>query len=136
MSGVFADTSFFVALLHEGDRHHARAHHLASARAERLVTTAWVMAELGNFLRRPSWRASFVDLWARLRRDDSAMIIPADQRHFEAGVQLFVTRLDKEWSLTDCISMEVLREMGIERVLTADRHFAQAGFRALLLEGA
>jgi hypothetical protein len=42
--------------------------------------------------------------------------------------------LDKEWSLTDCISMVVMQEQGISEAVTADHHFAQAGYRASLLE--
>jgi len=40
--------------------------------------------------------------------------------------------VDKEWSLTDCISMEVMRIEGIDEVLICDRHLAQAGFKLLL----
>lgn len=36
------------------------------------------------------------------------------------------------WSLTDCISFEVMGEFGLTEALTADHHFEQAGFRALL----
>jgi len=39
-----------------------------------------------------------------------------------------------EQSLTDCISMEVMRREGISDVLTNDRHFEQEGFRALFRE--
>ena len=42
-------------------------------------------------------------------------------------------RPDKEWSLTDCISFEVMAELGLTEALTADHHFEQAGFRALLV---
>jgi predicted nucleic acid-binding protein len=44
----------------------------------------------------------------------------------------YEARADKEWSLTDCISFVVMREEGIEEALTADTHYAQAGFRILL----
>jgi predicted nucleic acid-binding protein len=40
--------------------------------------------------------------------------------------------MDKEYSLTDCLSMRIMEQRGIEEVLTADQHFAQAGFRPLL----
>jgi hypothetical protein len=39
---------------------------------------------------------------------------------------------DKDWSLVDCHSMLLCEQRAIELVFTADRHFSQAGFRALL----
>jgi len=41
---------------------------------------------------------------------------------------------DKEWGLTDCISFIVMGDPGLTDALTADEHFEQAGFRALLRE--
>jgi len=38
---------------------------------------------------------------------------------------------DKEYSLTDCISMETIRREGLPEVLTNDKRFEQEGFRAL-----
>ena len=45
---------------------------------------------------------------------------------------MYVSHTDKEWSLTDCISFVVMRNRGIRRALTADAHFEQAGYAALL----
>ena len=59
-------------------------------------------------------------------------LIPPDVALFDAGVQLFANRPDKEWSLTDCISFVVMQQEGITQALTADHHFEQAGFQALL----
>jgi hypothetical protein len=42
------------------------------------------------------------------------------------------SRPDKDWSLIDCISFVVMEEEGIQEALTADQHFEQAGFTALL----
>jgi predicted nucleic acid-binding protein len=47
---------------------------------------------------------------------------------------LFGNRLDKGWSLTDCISFTVMESQGIAEAFTCDRHFEQAGFRALLIQ--
>jgi hypothetical protein len=40
--------------------------------------------------------------------------------------------MDKEWSLVDCISFAVMKQRKIKEALTADHHFVQAGFRAIL----
>ncbi len=48
------------------------------------------------------------------------------------GLELYESRLDKGYSLTDCISMNVCRELGITEILTHDHHFEQEGFTVLL----
>jgi len=48
------------------------------------------------------------------------------------GIQLYASREDKEWSLTDCISFFVMQREAITEALTGDHHFEQAGFVALL----
>jgi predicted nucleic acid-binding protein len=41
-------------------------------------------------------------------------------------------RPDKGYSLTDCVSMLVMRQEGITEILTHDIHFTQEGFTKLL----
>ena len=50
------------------------------------------------------------------------------------GLQLYENRADKAWGLTDCLSFVVMQEQGLTEAVTSDRHFRQAGFRALMLE--
>jgi predicted nucleic acid-binding protein len=47
--------------------------------------------------------------------------------------QLYSSRADKEWGVVDCFSFELMRIRGVTQALTADHHFEQAGFTALLL---
>lgn len=132
MSDVFADTFYFLSLLGPMDE----THHLALAatigRTGRLVTTAWVMTELANALHRPVDRPAFLNTLAALRADDGVILLPPDERLFDAGLDLYSRRPDKEWALTDCISFVVMREQNITEALTGDHHFEQAGFVALL----
>ena len=51
---------------------------------------------------------------------------------FEAGLRLYASRRDTEWSLTDCISFVVMKQHNLTEALTADHHFEQAGFIPLL----
>jgi predicted nucleic acid-binding protein len=57
-------------------------------------------------------------------------ILIRQQTHqsFLNGVRLYENRPDKGYSLTDCISMNTMRDMGITEALTHDQHFAQEGF--------
>ena len=50
----------------------------------------------------------------------------------EEWLQLYAQRLDKKWSLTDCISFAVMQRNSLTEALTGDHHFEQAGFVALL----
>jgi hypothetical protein len=50
----------------------------------------------------------------------------------DRGLALYAARPDKEWSLTDCVSFLVMQDHGVTEALTADHHFEQAGFVALL----
>ncbi len=61
-------------------------------------------------------------------------VVPLTPELFDRGFALFRSRPDKEWGLVDCISFTLMRERGLRTALTADIHFQQAGFRALLLE--
>jgi predicted nucleic acid-binding protein len=51
-----------------------------------------------------------------------------------SAIEYFSERSDKEWSLTDCISFLVMQRLDLREALTADEHFHQAGFEALLRE--
>jgi predicted nucleic acid-binding protein len=52
----------------------------------------------------------------------------------EEAELLYSERRDKEWGLTDCVSFVLMRNEGITDALTADVHFRQAGFNAMLLD--
>lgn len=58
--------------------------------------------------------------------------IAASPAHLADGLRLYRGRSDKEWSLTDCVSFNIMRERGLTSALTYDHHFEQAGFEALL----
>ena len=97
-----------------------------------LVTTAWVLLELANALSASRSRPHFERVLTGLRAAANVEIIGPDAALFERGCQLYNDRSDKEWSLTDCISFTVMRDRDLADALTADHHFAQAGFRPLL----
>ncbi len=66
-----------------------------------------------------------------MRGSAAVRILPQTPASFSAGFELYQVRLDKGYSLTDCISMETMRDHGIPDVLTNDAHFEQEGFHAV-----
>jgi len=61
---VFADTFYFLALLHLDDVAHARARTLSETRSDPLLTTTWVLTEVADALAIPGMRESFPRLLA------------------------------------------------------------------------
>ena len=61
-------------------------------------------------------------------------VVSVDSKLLKRAMDLYENRGDKEWGLTDCISFIVMDDNDLTEAFTADDHFAQAGFRALLLE--
>ena len=132
MNQLFADTYYFLALLNRADAGHGRAVEFSSTLMNPIVTTTWVLTEVADALAAPQQRFKFIGLLAKLRADPYCTIVPTSEGSFGEGVVLYASRLDKGWSLTDCISFALMTRRGLTEALTADVHFEQAGFKALL----
>jgi hypothetical protein len=131
MMRVFADTSYFIALLAPNDLAHAQAIELAR-QSMQITTTAWVLSELAAYSSAPPNRLLVVQLIASLRANPAVKYIPPSDDLFERGLKLYASRSDKHWSLVDCISFAVMEEQGIPAALTSDHHFGQAGYQSIL----
>ena len=135
---VFLDTAYAIALSSASDQFHLRAVALAEqmeAASTGLVTTRAVLLEIGNALSKQRYRRAAVQLLNSLEADPTVEIVPLSEGLYARAAKLYRERLDKEWGLTDCISMIVMQDRGLTDALTTDEHFQQAGFRALLREG-
>ena len=132
MKPVFADTFFFFAILNRADPLHQRA--TTYSRNTRLlrITTDWVITELADGLSRAAERERFLDLYRHIQLSPAIRVVPASRPLLEAAIALYASRTDKDWTLTDCVSFVVMRDEGLTQALTADHHFEQAGFSALL----
>jgi predicted nucleic acid-binding protein len=132
---LFLDTSYVLGLLNRRDRFHAAARKQIERveTASLIITTQAVLIEIGNALsalNRSGAEAFIRDCYAT----PQTVIAGVDTSLLLRGLELYGSRDDKEWGLTDCISFVVMNEHEIVDAHTADVHFRQAGFRALLLE--
>lgn len=132
MSGILADSFFFLALLNKRDAWHQKAIELIDAVEGPIVTTQWVLVEVADAFCKPRDRGLFAKLLDFIDDDDRIEVVAVSNWQFERGVRLYLHRSDKSWSLTDCISFEVMEQYGIKEALTGDHHFEQAEFVALM----
>ena len=134
MRRLFVDTFYLIALAHPRDQWRPRV--LAFSRALRdyhLYTVDEVLAEFlaacsssGTRIRQRAGQTVRTAL-----QDRQWTVIPQSRSSFLDALTLYEARPDKEYSLTDCIAMQVMRREGLTEVLTNDHHFTQEGFHIL-----
>ena len=132
---VFADTSYWFALLVRTDPWHEIAALLSLELADAdIVTTEMVLTELLNAVSRLGeyYRNLATEEVIRLHADPNVDIVSQSEGQFRDAFDLYRSRLDQRWGLTDCASFILMRERGITHALTADHHFTQAGFTILM----
>jgi uncharacterized protein len=130
---TFVDTSGFYALLDRDDRNHQRAKKkwieiidLSSV----LVTSNYILVETFALLQ------SRLGLEAIRGFQESVLpivkvefVIPEIHR---AATAALLSAGIRKLSLVDCISFEVMRDLGIQTAFTFDAHFKEQGFEVIV----
>lgn len=98
-----------------------------------LYTTEEVLAEFLTFFSggSPLTRRQTARFAKHVLSDPNIIVVPQTHDSFMSGLELYESRLDKHYSLTDCSSMQMMRRLGLTDALTNDRHFTQEGFSIL-----
>ncbi len=137
MTKVFLDTAYAIAITTPSDSFHTKACQLAIWLEQNkisTVTTRAVLLEVGNALSKRRLRHKAVQLLTLVEQDSTIEVIPLSDDLYTRALTLFKNRPDQEWGLVDCVSYVVMQDQGITQALSADKHFQQMGFRALLCE--
>jgi len=135
MRAVFADTGYWVAVIHPLDGLHERAMAVSAQLEERsFVTSEMVLAEVlntfsghGQHLREAAARTVH-----EIAADPNVEVFPQIRQLFREALALYETRADKIWSLPDCSSFVIMKKHHVDEALTDDHHYIQNGFKALL----
>lgn len=134
MTPIFADAFYWIALLNRREEWYGQVVAVSQALGDRLlITTEWVLAEFLAFYSAAgeSTRQRATQRTRRILDDPNVYVLSPSQATFLDGLDLYERRQDKQCSLTDCISMQVMRRDVLTDVLTNDHHFEQEGFRIL-----
>jgi uncharacterized protein len=136
MIQVFVDVTAWVALLNENDPLYRSAHQvLEDLRRQdaHLVTTEFVLLEVANVLSGVNIRRHTVAFVNGLRELALLTIVPSGSDLFSDAWEVYSKHLDKAWSLTNCTSFTVMKQLDLTLAFTSDHHFEHAGFVILLL---
>lgn len=128
---IFIDTSFIIALINERDQYHQQALDITDLYIDKpLAITDSVLLEIANYLAR-RYKNEAIQVIQGFLDSEDVEVIRLTPDIFDRAFELYKTRSDKEWGLVDCVSFIVMQDCDIHKVLTFDRHFAQAGFEIL-----
>ena len=128
---VFMDTFSLIAWINTKDTAHQPVKDYLVSYSGKIVTTEWVLLELADAFSLAKAKPFAIEAIKRIRRLPMFLVVGFEPAIYQAGFDLYENRSDKDWSLTDCVSFAVMTERGLSEALTADRHFEQAGFRAV-----
>lgn len=133
---IFIDTSYIYAIVNANDQWHSKAVESQNSigRETRLVTTELVLVEIADGLSAIKFRREAVRVVEMIEPNEYVEVARLEAELYRRGFELYRSRPDKNWGLTDCVSFVAMRDRGIHNALTADEHFKQAGFRALLID--
>jgi predicted nucleic acid-binding protein len=135
MKSIFADAGYFMALLNPKDDLHPKAKFVSTTLEQsRVITSEMVLVEVLAFYadKGPLLRDAAADTATQLCNNPNVTVVPQTSLQFRAALDLYRARSDKEWSLVDCASVLIMQSEKLAEALTHDRHFEQAGFKALL----
>ena len=131
MNRVFADTSYWVAISWMDDQWRENAIEASEkiGNAE-IVTTEAILIELLNYFSefRSDVKQKITLAVERILQNENTLVLLHNHEDFLKSLELYKSRLDKGYSLTDCISMNAMRDFNVVEILTNDTHFQQEGF--------
>ena len=135
MRKVFADTLYWVAIIRPDDPYQRAAKEARQAVGPCIiVTTDEVLCEFATAFARsgPTLREKAVRIVRELLDNGSVRVIAQSRDSLLRALARYFERADKEYSLTDCSSMNVMDAEGIREALTHDHHFEQEGYNVLI----
>lgn len=132
---ILVDSAGLYALADRRDPVHAEAKacvaRLARTRTS-FILTDYIIDEAATLAKVRAGAPASLRLLEIVDRSAAFSPIWIGPERFEAAKAFFRKHADHGYSFTDCTSFVIMRELGLSEALTTDRHFVEAGFKALL----
>jgi predicted nucleic acid-binding protein len=134
MNAVFADSHYWIAVTKPNDPWSAAAGEAKRSLGNVItVTTDEMLTEfLTALCKSAGLRELAVKAVREIIKNPNVKVIPQSRDSFLRGLDRYEARIDKQYSLPDCISMNAMKDRSLTRILTNDHHFEQEGFEILM----
>jgi len=121
----FLDTTVFIAAAFPKEKHHKEGREIIISVEKGLlgspVITDYILDEVVTFVRKKKGATASIEVLDAILYSPYLRLIKIENRHLEAGLQLF--RMYKRLSLTDAVSIAVMRDLNIEIIYSFDSDF-------------
>jgi len=121
----FLDTTIFVSAAFPREKHHKEGKETIYAVEEGVlgkpVITDYILDETVTFVRRKKSVNASIEILHIILSPPKITLIKVENRHFEAGIQLFKTY--ERLSFTDAVSVAVMRSLNIKTIYSFDTGF-------------
>ena len=128
---AFIDTSAWHDLVATRATHHAPVREWIAKFSGRLVTSTDVWNETIALLNARYGHKTALQIGENMRDGESVHLVAVEDSIRDEAWQLFKSRADKRYSLTDCTSFVIMRRMDMTQVVTTDDDFRQEGFKVV-----
>jgi len=119
------DTTVFIAAAFSREKHHEEGRVIVASVEEGVlrkpVITDYILDEVVTFVRRRKGAAASIEVLDAIVYSPNLRLVKVEDRHFEAGLQLF--RTYERLSLTDAVSVAVMRDLSIGVIYSFDSDF-------------
>jgi len=132
MKRLFVDTAGWMTMADQNDPLYRRSVQFRDRILEQgtiLVTSNYVLDETLTLIRIRLGIEAAEKWWTLVSESHRCHVEWISPERAEKAIRFFFRWKDQPFSFTDCTSFVLMREMGIENVITADRHFTIAGFQ-------
>ena len=129
---IFIDTSAFLAILNPDDKNHQEAKKRWEElllQDEKLVCSNYVLVETMALIQNRFGMEAL-----RAFQEDVVPILAikwVDEFTHQAGITSMLTANRRKLSFVDCVSFDIMRQLGIKRAFAFDRHFEEQGFECI-----
>lgn len=129
---IFLDANYIIALFIEGHKFHKRAKEIDESIIEQeQIISRLVVSEVISVLNIKLKANNEVIERAYYQMHNYYQIIE-DRYFYDKGLEKILKYNDKDFSIFDCIYLAVMEELGINQLVTFDKHFNNKGIEVIM----